>query len=188
MKYLKDFIRLKKCTENYWNNKSIQEEIYGFQIQKGTKWNNGLSEEQIIEFQNIMGFEFPEILKDYYTVMNGIDKNQINVFGNSGEPYSYSKNIYGFPDDIKIIKDLIQWIYKEKEINEKEMADKNISRIFPIYYHRFILIDHKEHSILSMYGNDIILYANNIIDLFYKDELRKKIKLNNNIKINYWLE
>jgi hypothetical protein len=96
MKYLKDFIRLKKCTENYWNNKSIQEEIYGFQIQKGTKWNNGLSEEQIIEFQNIMGFKFPEILKDYYTVMNGVDKNQINVFGNSGKPYSYSKKYIWF--------------------------------------------------------------------------------------------
>jgi hypothetical protein len=98
------------------------------------------------------------------------------------------KNIYGFPDDIKIIKDLIQWIYEEKGITEKEMADKNILRIFPIYDHKFILIDKKEHSILSIYGDDIILYANNIIDLFYIDELSKNIKLNENVKINFWLE
>ena len=188
MKYIEDFVNIKEITENYWNSKSINKKVYGFQIQKGTKWNNGLSEQEIIEFQNIMGFEFPEILKDYYTVMNGVDKEQINVYGDSGEQYSYSKMLYGFPKDIQIMNDLIQWIYDENEINEAEMVNKNISRIFPIYAHRFMLIDTNEHSILSMYGNDIILFANNIIDLFNMEFGIKKLKINHDIYINYWVD
>ena len=87
MKYIKDFIRIKKLTENHWGNIELNEMVYGFQTQKGTKWKTGLSEDQIAEFENIMGFEFPEILKDYYTVMNGVDNKQINLFGNSGQEY-----------------------------------------------------------------------------------------------------
>ena len=177
MKYIKDFIRIKKISEKYWKNITLNNNTYGFQIQRGTKWNDGLSENQLIEFQNNMGFEFPEMLKDYYTVMNGVDKEQINVFGNSGVQYSYSKILYSFPNDINIINDLIQWIYKANKINEQDLIKNNISRIFPIFSHRFMLVDHKEHFILSMHGNDIILFAYNIIDLLNRD-LEKKNKRN----------
>ena len=189
MKYIKDFIKIKKLTENYWGNIELNEKVYGFQAQKGTKWKKGLSENQITEFENIMGFEFPEILKDYYTVMNGVDNQQINLFGNSGYEYSYSQTIYSFPDDIQTIKNLIKWIYETNGIEEKEMEQKNISRIFPILSHRFILIDHEKHPILSMHGDDIILFANNIIDLFNMDLLYMEgKKINYNIKINKWLD
>jgi hypothetical protein len=67
------------------------------------------------------------------------------------------------------------------------MENKNISRIFPIYYHRFMLIDHEEHSILSMYGDDIIFWTNNIIDLYKKEIGIDGIK-DNIAKINYWLD
>jgi len=62
---------------------------------------------------------------------------------------------------------------------------KNISRIFPVFYHRFMLIDHKKHLVLSMYGNDIILWTDSIIDLYKKEIGLKGIKSNNNIKINH---
>ena len=189
MKYIKDFIKIKYLTENHWNNIELNEMVYGFKIQKGTKWKKGLSENKIIEFENIMGFEFPEILKDYYTVMNGVDNKQINLFGNSGHEYSYSQIIYSFPDDIPAIKDLIKWIYEANGIDEKEAEHKNISKIFPILYHRFMLIDHEKHPILSMWGDDIILFANNIIDLFNKDLLKMEgEKVNYKIKINGWFD
>jgi hypothetical protein len=188
MKYIADFVKLKELTENYWDNVDLNKKIYGFQIQKGTKWKKGLSEDQINEFEKTMGFKFPEILRDYYTVMNGVDKEQINVFGNSGYKYSYSQNIFSFPDEIQIIKDLIMWIYEENKINENEIKNKNISRIFPICYHRFILIDHEEHPILSMHGNDIIFWANNIIDLYKMKIGISEIKNVNNVKINFWLD
>jgi hypothetical protein len=135
-----------------------------------------------------MGFKFPEVLFDYYTVMNGVDKEQKNLYGGKYEP-EYSKNFYSFPDDINKINKLIQWIYEENKINKKIMENKNISRIFPIHSHRFLLIDHPNNPILSMFGDDIILYANNIADLFYIDLFENNnIKLNANIKINYWLD
>ncbi|MHC6202141.1 hypothetical protein ACYULU_02990 [Breznakiellaceae bacterium SP9] len=167
----------------------MNKNIYGFQIQPQTKWKNGLSRNEIREFENTMGLKFPEILFDYYTVMNGINKDQKNLYGGKYEP-KYSTGLYSFPDDINEIKNLIQWIYEENEINEKDMERKNISRIFPIYAHRFILIDHPQNPILSMYGNDVILFANNILHLFYIDLLKNdnNIKLNEKIKINYWLD
>ncbi|MDR0467857.1 MAG: hypothetical protein LBG67_03310 [Campylobacteraceae bacterium] len=188
MKYIDKFIELKKTSEDYWKNISIKKGVYGFQIQNGTKWNDGLSESQLVEFQKIMGFEFPEILKDFYTVMNGVDKEQINIYGNSSHKHSYLKKFYGFPDDVEEIKKLIKWIYEANKIDEEEMIDKNISRIFPIYHHRFILINQKEHPVLSIYGDDIVLYANNMIDLFYDDLEIKKTRLNYKEKINYWLD
>jgi hypothetical protein len=51
-----------------------------------------------------------------------------------------------------------------------------------------MLIDHKKHPILSMYGNDIILWADSIIDLYKKEIGLKGIKSNNEIKINHWLD
>ena len=188
MKYIDEFLKIKELTENYWNNIELKKGTYGFQVQKGTRWKNGLSKNEINEFENIMGFKFPEILEDYYTVMNGVDREQVNVYGNSGESYSYFQNIYSYPDDIETIKKLIKWIYEENKVNENEMKNKNISKIFPVFYHRFMLIDHKEHPILSMYGNDIIVWANNIIDLFKKEIGLKGIKINHNIKINHWLD
>jgi len=187
MKYIVEFTNIKEISEKYWENITINNKIYGYQIQKGTKWKKGLSINQLEEYQNIMGFEFPEILKDFYTIMNGIDKEQVNIYGNSGYKYSYSKEFYSFPDDIKNIKKIIKLIYNENNINEDEMIKNNISRIFPIFSHRFILIDHKEYPILSMNGKDIILYANNIIDLLYMDLNIKGINVKN-VNIKYWLD
>jgi len=68
-----------------------------------------------------------------------------------------------------------------------KLIKNNISRIFPIFSHRFMLIDHKEYPILSMNGKDIILYANNIIDLLYMDLNIKGINVKN-VNIKYWLD
>lgn len=33
--------------------------VYGFQIQPGTKWREGLTSTVLAEFENEMGYEFP---------------------------------------------------------------------------------------------------------------------------------
>ena len=38
MKYLKEFANIKEISEKYWENIAINNKIYGYQIQKGTKW------------------------------------------------------------------------------------------------------------------------------------------------------
>jgi hypothetical protein len=38
--------------------------------------------------ENVMGYEFPRALKNYYLTMNGLDTPGINIHGNSGYRYS----------------------------------------------------------------------------------------------------
>ncbi|MDR3136951.1 MAG: SMI1/KNR4 family protein [Coriobacteriales bacterium] len=116
MKYIKYFIKIKELTETHWNDLELNKKVYGFQIQKGTTWKKGLSKDQIREFENSVGFQLPEILRDYYTVMNGVNKKQINIYGSLGCEPLYSQNIYSFPDDIQAIKDVREWIYKANKM------------------------------------------------------------------------
>jgi hypothetical protein len=177
MQYINAFIEIKQLSEELWDKK-IPEGIYGYQFQPGTKWKNGLSGNEISAFEKAMGFDFPEVLRDYYSVMNGVDRESVNVFRESGCAYTYSKMLYGYPEDIRLLEDLTQLIYDENYIEKDSMKEKNISRIFPVYAHYFMLIDHPAHPILSMYGQEIFCYENNLVDMFYhklakRDEFRQ---------------
>jgi hypothetical protein len=167
MDYINTFLEIKQLTEDLWDKKNV-DKIYGYQFQPKTKWKDGLSPNQINEFEKAMGFEFPEILKDYYSVMNGVDKENVNAFGDNGYSYAYSTRLYSYPGDIQIIDDLIQWIYDENRVDFNEEEHKNISRIFPVYAHYYILIDHPAHPILSMYGDEIVHISNSLTEFFYK--------------------
>ena len=166
-----EFEKIKEETESYWETHKINNKIYGFQFSKGTKWKPGLSDEEILSFEKEMGFAFPDILKDYYSVMNGTIQKQINVYGQSGEPSAISSQLYSYPENIADIKDKINWIMTDNGVTEELIEKDNISRIFPIHGHRFLLIDHPGNPILSMYGTDIIEWAESIIDLFKIDLL-----------------
>jgi hypothetical protein len=166
MNYINAFLELKQLTENIWANKKL-DNIYGFQFQPESKWRNGLSINEIIEFEKNMGFEFPEMIKDFYSVMNGIDKETINVFGGNGNPYSYTKLLYG-SEDLELINVLIQHTYDENNIDRATMSRDHISRIFPVYGHCFILIDHPYHPIFSMNGKETLYLSNDLADFFYK--------------------
>jgi hypothetical protein len=135
-----------------------------------------------------MGFKFPEILRDYYSVMNGVDKENVNIFGDSGYSYAYSTRLYGYPEDIKTINDLTQWVYDENYIGGDEIKHKNVSRIFPVYAHCFVLIDHPSHPVLSMYGDEIIYFANNLIDFFYKALAQREKGVKISIMEYGWLD
>jgi hypothetical protein len=167
MSYNNSFLELKQLTENIWTNKKL-ENIYGFQFQPESKWKDGLSKNEIIEFEKIIGFEFPEIIRDYYSVMNGIDKETVNVFGDSGIPYIYTKTLYAYPEDLELINNLTQQIYNENNMDRTAMSYNHISRIFPVYGHCFMLIDHPYHPIFSMNGKEIVYLSNDLADFFYK--------------------
>jgi hypothetical protein len=187
MQYINAFIEIKQLTEELWAGKNLAK-IYGYQFQPKTKWKPGLSDGEITAFSKAMGFEFPEILRDYYSVMNGIDKESVNIYGDSGFAYTYSKMLYSYPEDIKLLEDLTQMIYDENYIEKDQMAGKNISRIFPVYTHCFMLIDHPIHPVFSMYGEEIMYYANNLVDMLYR-ELAKRSELRRFPKIGYgWIE
>jgi hypothetical protein len=172
MRYIDAFIEIKQLSEELWDKKNL-ERIYGYQFQPKTKWKDGLSGSEIDAFEKAVGFDFPEILRDYYSVMNGVDKESVNIFRNSGCAYTYSKMLYSYPDDLRLLEDLAQLIYDENYIEKEGIEKKNISRVFPVYAHYFVLIDHPMHPILSMYGQEIFYYSNNLVDTFYRELARR---------------
>ncbi|MGE8723372.1 hypothetical protein ACO2KH_18750 [Leptospira terpstrae] len=186
---------LKQESERNWENIKINDNIHGFQIQAGTKWRPGLSIKEIEEFEKSIGLQFSKNLKLFYQCMNGVDKHGINIYANSGEKNKFRPIFHSFPQDIEIINDYINWIYDEFQINKNECLKNEISRIFPVYSHRFILTDIEEEYILSMYGKDVILYAptlkhllmQEIFNVVYEDgsEYDEKIIYK---KIKFWLD
>ena len=58
-----DFLwELKRATEQKWNHESIDPTVSGFQFQRGTRWNPGLSNLEILEYENSLGMRFPHDL------------------------------------------------------------------------------------------------------------------------------
>ena len=159
------FQDLKIKSEAYWATVELDAATYGFQTQKNTKWNMGLSEASIDAFEKEMGFQFSEGLRNYYRMMNGVDLPAINIYGSSGEAPAYSHNFYAYPQDVSAIKAKIHWIYTANATSEEALAQRGLSRIFPIFGHRFVLVDHPDEPILSMYGDDIIYWTHNISSL-----------------------
>ena len=162
------FKEIKTLSEKYWNECDINPDTFGFQIQNGTKWKKGLSENELTDFQTELNITFPEELKNFYRTMNGLDKKGINVFGSNGTKPTYNSIYYSYPQDIKQIKENINWIYESNGLNYDKLVLENIPKIFPITGHRFITLD-KSNQILSMYGNDIVFWSENISKLICND-------------------
>jgi hypothetical protein len=188
------FEAIKKIANDYWSDKEISKDVYGFQIQKGTKWKNGLSDLEIAKFEDEIGFKFPTALRNFYKTMNGIDKKGINVYGNSGENFAYQPIYYSYPEDLDIIKEYITWIYEENKVNYDQLLQENISRIFPVCGHRFVLVDGTENYVLSMYGDDVIFWADNIsklvaTDIFKNIDNMIDYKSNpNDVAVKFWIK
>ena len=189
------FQDLKAQSEEYWKTNELNKDIYGFQTQRNTKWNKGLSEEEIKSFESELGFKFSSGLRNYYRVMNGVDLPAINIYGSSVEEPAYSNNFYSYPKDLEAIKEQINWIYESNEVSEDELVQKSISRIFPVFGHRFVLVDTKDELVLSMHGDDIIYWTDNIskllaIEIFEEEKLPKGFRENqkNAEKVKFWLD
>ncbi|MBA3785685.1 MAG: hypothetical protein H0X15_09145 [Acidobacteria bacterium] len=184
------FSWLKKLSEKVWENIEPREGIFGFQTQKETKWIEGLSEEEIEEYESELGFLFPEIYKTYLRNMNGTDKPAINFYGN-GESIAYAPNYYSFPRDLEIVKDRVQWIYKEFLVDEEEVQRENIPHIIPIVSHRFLIADNcAKNPILSMHGRDSILYAPSLESFLVADIFRNHsiVTTDSEFQIKLWLD
>ncbi|MEX2683499.1 MAG: hypothetical protein Q6373_018120 [Candidatus Sigynarchaeota archaeon] len=49
------FAWFKHESEAYWKDIKLKNEIYGFQIQAGTRWNLGPSDDEILKYEKDMG-------------------------------------------------------------------------------------------------------------------------------------
>ncbi len=188
------FRKVKQQSEKLWKHVTL-DSCYGFQIQEDSKWKEGLTDNQINSFEEEMGFSFPEILRNYYKVMNGLDKPGINVYAYSDIPFAYQPKFYSYPDDVELIKEYINWIFDANNTNYEKLSSIGASRIFPIYGHRFILLDIPGNPILSMHGDDIIYWCKDIFQLFdieisgTASDYSQRLREANNIidQIKFWI-
>ncbi|WP_299112183.1 SMI1/KNR4 family protein [uncultured Winogradskyella sp.] len=153
-----DFELLKRESEKKWKNLNLYTKVYGYQIQENSKWNKGLNEKELFDFQSELGFEFPECLKDFYRTMNGLNKQGINFRGGENIEPNFGSTFYSYPKDIAKIKEQIDWVRKDNKINQEQKAPN----IFPFLGHRFLIIDNYEQ-VLSMVGRDIICWSEKLI-------------------------
>lgn len=187
----KFFIWLKNESEKFWKTIEINPGIYGLQIQKNTKWNPGLSDLQIKEFEKGLGFKFPQIYKIFLKHANGTDKPAVNVYGESGEPYVYATAYYSYPRDLKIVKKMIEYVCESFKINVKDIDGEKIPFILPIIGHRFLIVDKAgKHPILSMCGDDIIPYSSSLKNFLINDIFKSHAQEENlrDISVDFWLE
>ncbi len=162
-----DFIRgfLAK-TEKKWSNHKINNGIYGFQFQPGTKWNPGLSKEEIDAYQAELKIQFPTDFIAFLKHANGTNLQTVNVFGNDGNPHAHAPGVYSYPRDLKIIKQRIEWLKQDwnaalecLELDD-EIFGKN-PKFIPFYSHRYILsgLNPQGSIVCSIDGTDAIIYG-----------------------------
>lgn len=137
----------KHQSEKYFETIELEKDVAGLQHQKATKWEKGLTVQELTDFQNELGFEFPEELLEFYKTMNGTDLTGINVFAEQGLPYYYAPIYFSYPEHLTKIKELIQEILEIKGLTIEQMKEQKIPLIFPINEFYFMIFDNQTNPI-----------------------------------------
>jgi hypothetical protein len=171
----------RRKTEEHWRQHSIDPSIYGFQFQAGTRWNAGLSDEQILAYENAVSIRFPLDFKAFLRIMNGTDLPTLNVFGGSGEPFREWIGVYSFPRDIAHVQLRISEVSANREKLAATLADQGFilavtATLMPIYAHRVVVCDEdpKSSVVLSIWDSeDAVVYGNSLQEYLEVEFLKK---------------
>ena len=175
-----DFLdKFKQATEKKWRQQSIDPTVYGFQFRPGTRWNPGLPEDKVVEFENVLGVRFPYDFKAFLRVMNGTDIPTLNVYGSSGEPARESVGVYSYPRDVEIIQQRINDVRSFRHKAGVTLAEQGFelaaeASLVPIYGHRYVVCvaDLSSSAVVSIEGTDAIVYGNSLKEYLEREFLR----------------
>lgn len=172
-------IEFRRQTEARWQNTIINPAIYGFQFQRGTRWNQGLTANEIASYELVLGVQFPYDFKRMLHFMNGTDLQTVNMYGSSGEPQRTFAGIYSYPRDLPIVQDKIQEVDKDRSEITAVLRDQGINlepteNLVPIFAQRFIVcgLDLYKSVVLSIMGTDAIIYGDTLKTYLQKEFLR----------------
>ena len=171
-------IEFKRITEERWDRQTLDPNIYGFQFQCGTRWNPGLADEFITEYENCLGIKFPYDFKIFLATMNGTNYPMVNIYGGSHEP-SYGPGPYSYPENM----DLIIQLMKNAKNDPVELLQTMVKQGFnlspetnfiPIFAHRYLLSTENlnESIVLSIADpSDAIVYGNSLQEYLEREFL-----------------
>ncbi|MGA7318121.1 MAG: hypothetical protein WBX22_29615 [Silvibacterium sp.] len=87
------FLAFKSASEEKWARRSIKDTVWGFQIQAQTRWNPGLTDDAIAQYEEAIDSSFHPDFKAFLKCMNGTDIPAIDVRGTSGETTTFRARI-----------------------------------------------------------------------------------------------
>lgn len=172
-------IQFKSATELMWRDQPMNPHIYGFQFQPGTRWNPGLSEERIAEYEDVVGIKFPHDYRAFLRAMNGTDLPTLNVYGSCGEPPCEWVGVYSYPKDLEIVRRLAKDVSNNRAELTATMAEEGFvlqpaATLVPIYGHRYLVCTPSLDTsvVLSIDGSDdAIVYGNTLKEYLEREFL-----------------
>lgn len=179
-----DFLaEFKRATEAKWRDQPINPHISGFQFQPGTRWNPGLSDEQISAYEDVLGVRFPRDFCEFLRVMNGTDLPTLNIYAYCGEPPRWWIGVYSYPRDLEVVKRMMEDVQKDRSTLTTTMAEQGFTlppvfSLVPIYGHRYLVCtsDLDSSVVLSIDGaDDAIVYGDSLRRYLETEFLQRKL-------------
>jgi hypothetical protein len=171
-------IDFKHQTETFWQNTVINPAVYGFQFQKGTRWNQGLTINEIVSYELALDTQFPYDYKHMLGFMNGTDLPTLNIYGSNGQPQQEYVGVYSYPRDLPIIQSRIREIDKDRseialELQEQGFNLEPTEHLVPIFSHRYIVcgLDLNKSAVISIMGTDVVIYGDSLRAYLQKEFL-----------------
>jgi hypothetical protein len=177
------YSQFRRASEERWQNISIQPQIRGYQIQPGTRWNSGLSEDDLARYEREVDIRFPPELCAFLREMNGTDKPALDIRGSSGEEPRLGPAFYSYPRDIELIKGRINSAWAEPEQLRDTLSaegfqlEKN-AKLLPIYSHRYVVCSPTKEScaVLSIWdASDSIVYADSLPNYLKREVFEESV-------------
>ena len=171
-------VEFKRQTEARWQHADINPVVYGFQFQRGTRWNEGLTGSEIEAYEMALGVQFPNDFKSMLRVMNGTDLPTVDVHGSRGMPQSTFAGVYSYPRDLSIVQEMRQDVDKDRGEIAAVLLDQGFqlepaANLVPIFSHRYIVCgsDPDNSVVLSIVGTDAIVYGDSLRTYLQKEFL-----------------
>jgi hypothetical protein len=172
-------IQFRRRTEERWADHALDPRVYGVQFQAGTRWNPGLSFDEIAAYENEVGIRFPTDFKTFLREMNGTDLPTLNIYGSSGEPSREWIGVYKFPRDIEVVREMNATVSQDREtlvsiLAEEGMALGPTAELMPIFAHRYVVCEEDPESsvVLSVWDSqDAIVYGRSLQEYLEREFL-----------------
>lgn len=165
-----DWRKFKKISERELRYIELFDNVYGYQIQPGTKWNEGLNDKEISKLETKFGFDFPIEYRNFLKVMNGFDTPHISIDPEEVDSDSFARRCYEYPSDFgRQPKYLLSDLVEHKELILAILSGYGFDSctfegFVPLYSHRALAVfeDKGVSPVVSVWGDDIILMAKDL--------------------------
>jgi len=173
------FLAFKSASEERWARIPIKDTVWGFQIQARTRWNSGLTDDAIAQYEEAISTSFHPDFKTFLKCMNGTDIPAIDVRGTSGEPPRFGPGFYSYPRDLELVNNRIELASTDKAQLAVTLEEQGFhlpanAKLVPVYAHRYLVCSPNVDGspVLSIWNSsDAIVYGRSLLDYLEREVL-----------------